>query len=69
MVKLLKFKTSNFDLKFLWNWSFFYTEKIMRFKKVLNNLEAKGQGLGIIMGVTLLLLLRPFYYIALYWGL
>ena len=32
-VKLLKFKTFNFDLKFLWNWSFFHYEKIMRFKK------------------------------------
>ena len=40
----------------------------MRFKKVLSNLEAEGQGCGIIMGVTHLLLLGPFYYIALYWG-
>ena len=32
-VKLLKFKTLNFDLKFCWNWSFFHYEKIMRFKK------------------------------------
>ena len=32
-VKLLKFKTFNFDLKFYWNWSFFHYEKIMRFKK------------------------------------
>ena len=31
-VKLLKFKTFNFDLKFLWNWPFFHYEKIMRFK-------------------------------------
>ena len=31
-VKLLKFKTFNFDLKFYWNWSFFHYEKIMRFK-------------------------------------
>ena len=66
LMKFDFFQGFNFDLKFLWNWSFFYTEKIMRFKKVLNNLEAKGQGLGIIMGVTLLLLLWPFYYIALY---
>ena len=28
----------------------------------------EGEGLGIIMGVTRLLLLGPFYYIALYWG-
>ena len=32
-VKLLKFKTFNFELKFLWNWSFFHYEKFMRFKK------------------------------------
>ena len=32
-VKLLKFKTLNFDLKFCWNRSFFHYEKIMRFKK------------------------------------
>ena len=32
-VKLLKFKTLNFDLKFCWNWSFFHYEKTMRFKK------------------------------------
>ena len=36
----------------------------MRF---LSNLELAGQGHGIIMGVTRLLLLGPFYYIALYW--
>ena len=32
-VRLLKFKTLNFDLNFCWNWSFFHYEKIMRFKK------------------------------------
>ena len=32
-VKLLKFKTFNFDPKFCWNWPFFHYEKIMRFKK------------------------------------
>ena len=31
-VKLLKFKSFSFDLKLLWNWSFFHYEKIMRFK-------------------------------------
>ena len=51
-VKLLKFKTFNFDLKFCWNWSFFHYEKIMRFKKVLSYLELEGQGRGIIMKVT-----------------
>ena len=55
----------NFDLKFLWNWAFFNYEI---FKKVLSNLEPEDQGCGIIMGVTRLLLLGPFYYIALYWG-
>ena len=35
----------------------------MRFKKVFINLELYGQGRGIIMGVTRLLLLGPFYYI------
>ena len=39
----------------------------MRFKKVLSNVEPEGQGCGIIMGVTGLLLLGPFNYIALYW--
>ena len=61
------FQSFNFDLKFLWNWSFFHYEKIIRFKKVLSNLEMEGQGFGIIMGVTHQLLLGPFYYIALYW--
>ena len=37
----------------------------MRFKKVLSNLEIEGQGRGIIMEVTHLLLLGTFYYIAL----
>ena len=40
----------------------------MRFKKVFSNLELEGQGRGITMGVTLPLLLGPFYYIATYWG-
>ena len=38
-------------------------------KKVLSNLEMEGQGRGIIMGLTHPLLLGPFYYIALYWGM
>ena len=29
------FQSFNFDLKFLWNWSFFHYEKITRFKKSL----------------------------------
>ena len=37
-------------------------------KRVLSNLEGEVQGCGIIMGVTRLLLLGPFFYIALYWG-
>jgi hypothetical protein len=41
----------------------------MRFKKkVLSNLKAEEQGHGIIIGVTRLLLLGPFYYKALYCG-
>ena len=32
-------------------------------KKVCNNLELEGRGRGIIMGVTHLLLLGPFYTI------
>ena len=28
-----EFQSFNFDLKFLWNWSYFHYEKIMRFKK------------------------------------
>ena len=43
-VKLLKFQSFNFDLKFLWNWSFFHYEKIMRFKNDFSNLELEGQG-------------------------
>ena len=35
----------------------------MRFKKVFSNLELEGQGRGIIIGVTRLLLLGPFYTI------
>ena len=38
-------------------------------KKVLSKLDPEGQGRGIIMKVTRILLLGPFYYIALYWGL
>ena len=63
------FQSFNFDLKFLWNNSFFYYEKSMRFKKNLSNLEMEGQGRGIIMGMTGPLLLGLFYYIALYWGM
>ena len=56
------FLSFNFDLKFLWNWSFFHYEKIMRFKKkVFSNLDLEEQGRGIIMGVTHLFLLGPFY--------
>ena len=43
-------------------------KKSLDLKKVLRNLEPKEQGRGIIMGVTHLLLLGTFYYIALYWG-
>ena len=37
-------------------------KKLWDLKKVLSNLEAEGQGRGIIMGVTRLLLLEPFMY-------
>ena len=40
-MKLLKFKTFNFDLKFLWNWSLFHYQKIMRFK---NSPQLPGAG-------------------------
>ena len=43
-------------------------KKLRDYKKILSNLELEGQGRGIIMGVTCLLLLWPFYYITLYWG-
>ena len=62
-VKLLKFQTFNFDLKFCWNWSFFHYEKIIDLKKVLSYLELEGQVRGTIMGVTRPLLLGPFYYV------
>ena len=59
-VKLLKFQSFNFDLKFLWNWSFSIKKKLWDLKKALGNLELEGQGgCGIIMGVTNLLLLGP----------
>ena len=59
-----EFQSFNFDLIFLWNWSFFHYEpKVLDFKKVFSNLEPEGQGRGIIMGVTRLLLLGPFYTI------
>ena len=35
---------------------------------MLSYLQPEEQGCGIIMEVTLLLLIGPFYYIALYWG-
>ena len=38
-------------------------KKLLDLKKVLSNLEPEGQGRGIIMGVTRLLLLGPFYTI------
>ena len=38
-------------------------KKLGDLKKVFSNLELEGQGRGIIMGVTRLLLLGPFYYI------
>ena len=62
-VKLLKLITFKFNLKFLWNWSFFHYERIMRFKKVFTNLETERQGRGIIMRVTRLLLLGPYHSI------
>ena len=43
-VKLLKFKTFKFNLKFLWNRSFFHYEKIMRFKKTLQQPGARRTG-------------------------
>ena len=54
----------NIDLTFLWNCSFFHYEpKVLDFKKVFSNLETEGQGRDIIMGVTRLLFLGPFYSI------
>ena len=38
-------------------------KKIWDLRKVVSNLELEGQGYGIIMGVTPLLLLGPFYTI------
>jgi hypothetical protein len=68
LMKFDFFQSFNFDLKLLWNWSFFHYEQIMRFKKVFSNLEPEGQGRGIIMGVTRLLILGPFSYITLFGG-
>ena len=64
-VKLLKFKTfkltKNISETF---WNIFHYEEIIRSKNVLSFLELEGQGCGIIMGVTCLLLLGLFNYIA-----
>ena len=40
-----------------------YNGKMLDLKKVFSNLEPVGQGRGIIMGLTRLLLLGPFYTI------
>ena len=68
-------ETWNFSNFTLWNFKFLLWPKIslklvifpsrifLRFKKVFTNLEPEGQGSGIIMGVTRLLLLGPFNYI------
>ena len=45
------------------NFGFSIMKKLWDLKKVFSNLELEGQGRGIIMGVTRLLLLEPFYYI------
>ena len=60
---MLKFKTFKFNLKFIWNWSFFHYEKIMRFKKLFSNVVPDRHGQGIILGVTRLLLLGLFFTI------
>ena len=64
-VKLLKFKTfkltKNISETF---WNIFHYEEIIRSKNVLSFLELEGQGRGIIMWVTRLLLLGLFNYIA-----
>ena len=44
-------------------WIFNFETIILNLEKVFSNLEPEGQGGGIIMGVTRLLLLGPFYYI------
>ena len=38
-----EFQSFNFDLKFLWNWSFFhYDPKVLDLKKIFSNLEPEG---------------------------
>ena len=44
-------------------WIFNFETIILNLEKVFSNLEPEGKGGGIIMGVTRLLLLGPFYYI------
>ena len=44
-------------------WIFNFETIILNLEKVFSNLEPEGQGGGIIMGVTRLLLLGLFYYI------
>ena len=64
LVKLLKFKTLNFDLKFCWNWSFFHYEKNMRFKKKSPQLHGAGRTwAGHHHGSHTPLLLGPFYIV------
>ena len=53
----------NFDLWKSDLWSFSHYNFFLNLKKDFSNLEPEGQGCGIIMGVTRLLLLGLFYTI------
>ena len=46
-VKLLKFETFKFNLKYFWNWSFFHFEKNIRFKKFSATWSWKDKGVAL----------------------
>ena len=59
----LEFRVSNLTQNSSETGHFSIMKKLRDLKKVFSNLELEGQGCGIIMGVTRLLLLGPFYTI------
>ena len=60
---LMKFQVSTLTSGNSATGHFSIMKKLWELKNVLSNLEEEGQGQGIIMGVTRLLLLGPFYTI------
>ena len=50
-------------MKKIWDFKKVPSNHSGQYRRYASNLEAEGQGRGIIMGVTCLLLLGPFHYI------